>query len=235
MYKSQYGQDKYIDKLFEQKEGGVFLDIGAHDGEFLSNTYFLEKHRDWTGMCFEPNPRLFANLVKIRNCICIEGAASDVEGEFDFLDIEGVEALGGLVSKYDERHLDRIDHDFEMYKGKGREVIKVSCYNVNKLLLENNIKHVDYCSIDTEGGELDIVKSIDLAKIFIAVFTIENNYQEKNKVKKFLRDLRKKTVNGYLRSKGYKLIDSLNCDEVFIHHSMISKLPESFLHGRSQN
>ena len=45
-YTSQLGQDKFIDEFFEKKEGLTFLDIGAHDGFSLSNTYFLEKERN---------------------------------------------------------------------------------------------------------------------------------------------------------------------------------------------
>jgi hypothetical protein len=43
IYYSQLGQDKFIDDFFSSKENGIFLDIGAHDGESGSNTYFLEK------------------------------------------------------------------------------------------------------------------------------------------------------------------------------------------------
>lgn len=214
-YKSQYGQDKFVDEYFKGKENGVFLDIGAHNGEFLSNSYFFEKSRNWTGVCFEPNPRLFKLLQSIRNCVCIEGAVSDREGEFDFLDIEGVEALGGLLNKYDDRHLDRIDKDIEKYEGKGKKVIKVKCYDVNQVLSSNNIKVIDYCSIDTEGGEFDIIKSINFDKFDIRLITIENNYPIKNKFKRKWMDFRKKTVRGYLQSKGYKKIAEVSCDEVF--------------------
>mmetsp|Transcript_32129 Transcript_32129/g.58752 ORF Transcript_32129/g.58752 Transcript_32129/m.58752 type:complete len:196 (+) Transcript_32129:107-694(+) len=34
---------------------GLFLDIGAHDGEYASNTWLLEK-RGWKGVCADPFP-----------------------------------------------------------------------------------------------------------------------------------------------------------------------------------
>ena len=41
---SQYGQDKFLfENFFKEKNNGFYLDIGAHDGITLSNTYFFEK------------------------------------------------------------------------------------------------------------------------------------------------------------------------------------------------
>jgi FkbM family methyltransferase len=219
-YKSQYGQDKFVDKFFKEKTNGVFLDIGAHDGVFLSNSYFLEKQRNWSGICFEPNPRLFNELIKNRSCICVEGAATDKNGEFEFLDIEGVEALGGLIEKYDSRHLDRIDKDIVRYNAKGKNIISVRGYNINEVLLENKMTNIDYLSIDTEGGELSILKGIDFNKIKIKVITVEVNYPESSLLMKIKNFFLKNSIDTFLNSKGYKLIAKLNCDEVYILKSI---------------
>ena len=218
-YYSQYGQDEYLDSsIFNKKENGIFLDIGAYDGKRLSNTCFFEKERNWKGICFEPNPRIYNELIKNRSCTCINGAVSNQEGSFDFLDLEGVEVLGGLVSKYDSRHLERIDVDFKKYEGKSRQVIKVNCFDVNKVIKDSGFIHIDYCSIDTEGGELDILKSINLNDINIKVFSVENNFPEKNKWKKYWKDFRGKTVEGYLKKYGYKKVKDMVSDEIFVKY-----------------
>ena len=46
-YVSQLGQDKFIDDVFRKQEGLIYLDCGAHNGKDFSNTYFLEKERNW--------------------------------------------------------------------------------------------------------------------------------------------------------------------------------------------
>ena len=56
MYISQLGQDKFIDEFFGKKEKLTFLDVGAHDGVTISNTFFLEKNRNWNGICIEAQP-----------------------------------------------------------------------------------------------------------------------------------------------------------------------------------
>jgi hypothetical protein len=71
------------------------------------------------------------------------------------------------------------------------------------ILDEHNLKKIDFCSIDTEGSEFNIIKSIDFDKTEITVFIIENNYQEKN-------------VEEYLVQKGYYLYKKIEWDDVFV-------------------
>src|SRR5215469_6822664 len=55
--KAQLFQDLWVlYELGEDVRGGYFVEIGATDGEFLSNTFLLEKHFDWKGALCEPNP-----------------------------------------------------------------------------------------------------------------------------------------------------------------------------------
>ena len=51
--------------------------------------------------------------------------------------------------------------------------------------------NIDFISIDTEGTELDVVKSIDFSKITVSVFVIENNFKTTE-------------VEDYLKHFGYK-------------------------------
>jgi hypothetical protein len=47
-YYSQVGQDRFIhENYFKELKGGVFVDIGAHNGISYSNTYFFEKELNW--------------------------------------------------------------------------------------------------------------------------------------------------------------------------------------------
>ena len=63
-YYSQSGQDHFIDTfVLNRKTNGVFVDVGANDGVNLSNSYYFEEKRGWTGLCVEPNPLLFNLLV----------------------------------------------------------------------------------------------------------------------------------------------------------------------------
>ena len=43
--------------------GGTFLEAGALDGEYLSNTLYLERQLGWTGLLVEPDPFSFKKMV----------------------------------------------------------------------------------------------------------------------------------------------------------------------------
>jgi hypothetical protein len=55
-------QDRLLHKLFfsDNREPGVYLEIGALDGEWFSNTYFYEHALGWRGILVEVGARLVA-------------------------------------------------------------------------------------------------------------------------------------------------------------------------------
>jgi FkbM family methyltransferase len=148
-------------------------------------------------------PEIFKMLEENRECICINGCISNQGGKAKFLQMKGGghQMLSGLVDKYDKRHLSRIENEIQIFGGT-KEEIEVDCYVLNELLEQHNMLYIDYCSIDVEGAELDILQSIDFDKVLIDVFTVENNYHDKR-------------IKDFLVNKGYELIEVLDCDEVY--------------------
>jgi FkbM family methyltransferase len=203
MYNSQIGQDKFIDEYFDKKEGLTFLDIGAHDGVSISNTFFLEKERKWKGICVEAQPSEFQKLKSNRNCTCVNVAVSDYNGETDFIYVEGyANMLSGISDDYNLSHMQRIRNEVSTYGG-AINTIKVPVRTLQSILDEHNTHEIDFCSIDTEGSEFNIIKSIDFDKTEIKVFIIENNYGEKN-------------IEEFLLEKGYYLYKKIEWDDVFV-------------------
>lgn len=205
MYHGQYKQDKYLDQLFNKKNDGIFVDIGAHDGQTFSNSLFFEKQRNWKGLCVEPIPEIFAKLNEARTCVKINGCISEKTGVEKFLRVKGefvdTEMLSGLVNNYDPRHLERIDREIKQYGGS-KEEIEVKCYNINDLLSENNFNRIDFFTIDTEGNEMSILKTINFKAFDIDVLLVENNYQNDE-------------MNQLMQSNGYKRIKKIGHDEVY--------------------
>ena len=52
-----------MDKFLGQKRNGFFIEAGAWDGEYLSNTLFFELDRNWTGLLVEANRLAFKTMV----------------------------------------------------------------------------------------------------------------------------------------------------------------------------
>ncbi len=177
-YYSQYEQDKFLSENIFKGKTGFFIEIGADDGVDKSNTYFFELS-GWKGLCIEPSPSRFEQLKKNRKCECINMAVSSSEKQVEFMDITGYgKGLSGIVDHYDARHVDRIarettNNDQTISKKK----VIVNTARLDNLLADRNITAVDYCSIDVEGSEVEILKSIDFNQTWFDVFTIEDNYQ----------------------------------------------------------
>lgn len=207
-YISQIGQDRFIDNFFDKKENGFFIDIGANEGVRISNTFFLEKDRNWKGICIEPLPIEFKELQKNRSSINLNVCVSDFEGFTDFTYVEGyANMLSGIPDTYHSSHKERILGEVNHFGGKIHN-IKVPVRKLQSILDEFKIKEIDFCSIDTEGSEFNIIKSIDFDKTLIKVFIIENNYKET-------------FIEEFLSNKGYVLYTKLEWDDVFIKKEYI--------------
>lgn len=205
-FHSQSNQDSFLyNHVFKDKKNGVFVDIGANDGITFSNTYFFEKEMGWTGICVEPIPEIFDKLRANRNCHCILGCISNKTGPIDFLVIQDStyrnDMLSGIFEKFDPRQLAIIQRQIAQGNGTSK-IIPVQSYSLTQLLLEHHIPNVDYLSIDTEGGELDILKSIDFSKVDIEIIDVENNFHSPD-------------FQTFLESVGYKKIAILAQDEIY--------------------
>ncbi len=206
MFSSQYGQDKFLEeKIFKGLENGFFVDVGAHDGIWYSNSYFFETHRKWRGICVEPFPELFEKLKLNRpDAVNLNLAVDRKEGETEFI-ASDAQALSGIKEHYDPRHLQRLLNESNVKEQEKLNVIKVQTKRLESILEEQKITRVNYLSIDVEGAEQAVVESIDFDKVFIDVIGLENNYPDKTD-----------PITRHLISKGYRPIEYIGCDIIFI-------------------
>ena len=78
--------------------------------------------------------------------------------------------------------------------GDGKEMIhKVYCFPFYSMMLALNITHIDYFSLDVEGLELEILKTIPFDKLDISIFTVEYIHAKDGA----------KTYAEFMASKGY--------------------------------
>lgn len=183
-YTSQLGQDHYyINEIQKRKKGGFFIEFGACDGLFLSNTYVLEKYFDWDGICIEPFPEYFESLKTNRKCIVDNSLIyKESNKEVSFSIQENPETNG--ITEYKKNHF---------YNPK--EVILKTKTLEEVLDFHNCPKNIDYLSIDTEGTELEILKSFPFEKYHIGYICIEHGNDFKYQ----------KEINEFLISVGYSL------------------------------
>ena len=188
---SQFGQDKFLDThVFKNFRDGTYVDVGAYDGIKFSNTYLFAKQYGWHGINIEPNSIIFADLQKNRPDSINMQIAIDVEDNKhkDFMLNTGYsKMLSGLKEYYDSKHIARLNKEQKQYGGL-TTIVPVTTRRLDSLLLENNISHIHLLSIDVEGAEESVIKSIDFDKVFIDVIIFENNYDNAENIKYYLRN-----------------------------------------------
>lgn len=198
------GQDVLVAELLSGKRGGVFVDIGANDGRTISNTWHLEKELDWSGVAVEPMPETFERLRAQRSCVCVRACVAPRSGRQKFLQIEGKpNMLSTLASQAQGLAARRIRRNLERHGASVRE-IEVECVTYEALLAAHGLGAVDFLSLDTEGGELEILRSIDFRRNPVKVISVENNY--------FTTAIRR-----HLEGEGFFYLGTFGVDELYVH------------------
>jgi FkbM family methyltransferase len=170
--------------------------------------YVFEK-LGWQGVCVEPLPDVFELLKKNRQCDCYNVAIADVSsGSLEFIKAQGVEALSGLSRQMTEKHKKTIINE----KGK-IEKISVKTLSFDDLMSKCPHTHhraggfVDFMSIDVEGAEMSILKTIDFDKYHFGLITVENNEEIKGTGRK---------MKAFMDQQGYKVFFEIGVDIMFV-------------------
>jgi FkbM family methyltransferase len=196
----------FLDRwVFRELEAGRFIDIGAHDGLTYSNTWFFEKVRRWQGICIEPNPSVFKRLLANRMCTTLNCCISDTAGAVRFQKITGFsEMLSGIVDKYEAEHVQRIRDEMQEHGGSS-EIITIAARTFSDVVGEHGMPELNYVSIDTEGGELEILLSIDFRRVFVHVISAE------------YRLAQRETMIAVMQDRNFELIKSMGSDLLFLN------------------
>lgn len=131
---------------FFGREKGVFVEVGAFDPVFQSQSYHLELI-GWDGILVEPEPQQAEMLRKSRRAQVFEVAC---------VGPDAADRPASLLSQrgHSTLHFDR--------KAAGRAlVIEVTTTTLNKILAEAGFDHVDFLSVDVEGAEPDVLRGLD--------------------------------------------------------------------------
>ena len=180
-YNDEYLDNK-LDTLFQNKKNGFFIELGANNGLLQSNTAFLEKNRNWTGILIEPNVKNF-ELCKINrpnskcyNYACVSNDFNDeyIYGDFQLPENDNISLMSSINGK-------RLNND---------TLIKVPANTLTKILDKENITNIDLLSLDVEGYEEFVLRGLDLIKyrptyLLIEIYNVSFekicNYLKENK------------------------------------------------------
>ena len=170
---SQNGQSELVDEILKGRTNGFYVECGAYDGELISNSLYFEKSRNWSGLLIEANDRLFQSLLKHNRHAylvntCVSPESRPVGSPFVLLGPR-LDGLGGLTKYMSASHRRRMG-GLEKHM---LNVQQVQCLPLYSILQAVGVQHVDYWSLDIEGAELSVLKTLPLDEITVDVISVE--------------------------------------------------------------
>jgi FkbM family methyltransferase len=170
----------------------IYIEAGANDGVFQSNTLSLENTNEWKGILIEPNKASFDECVKNRSAAnnwFFNCALVPLNYEHENITLfmhEGHSAMAGVLKRIDTN-----------YSGE----CKVKTRTLQSILDELDITTVDKMFLDVEGYELEVLKGIcfkttkfneiEVEVHAKSVHHYQNNSSEKKEILEFM------TQNNY--------------------------------------
>ena len=203
-FRSQFGQDYFLVKLgLLPEKNGSFLDIGCNHPENDNNTFYLEQHLAYKGICIDPiaDESKYAELRPSSKFLKV--AVSNVEGEIDFVEVipsgdddEWHSMLSGSLDTIDlaERKI--------QYSVK-----KVPTVSLESILSNYFSSPPDIMSVDVEGHEINVLGSCSWTNNKPRVILLEN-----------VGSIEKQsTIRNFLISQGYRFYARIwISDDVFV-------------------
>ena len=186
-----------------------FVDVGAHNGVSISNSYKFIKN-GWRAISIEPNPHIFKDLKKNLdeykdNVKFVKIAVSDKKGKTKFyFDKKGFLPNRKKGSRSHKLKGMRSTIQPQLFHEMSKNYIIVNVDTLTNILNKYNVpKNISILSIDTEGMDYEVLKGLDFSKYKPSIIVTED-YKKTKDIK-----------YNFLRKMGYKHINQFGIDSVW--------------------
>jgi FkbM family methyltransferase len=210
---AQQGEDLIVDSICDSLgiQNPTYLDIGAADPVVLSNTYLFYQ-KGCRGVLVEPNPAFCRRLQAQRpedKLLCV-GVGAARQGSADYYMIGGPD--GDLLNTFSK---DEADHYAAKSNGfrPVEKVIKMPLVDINTIIEERFYQAPNFVNIDTEGLDLDILRSLDFNHYRPGIICSETLIIGTTQVNMAILDL--------MRSKDYSIRGSTFVNTIFVDNHLL--------------
>ena len=219
----QFNQVETIEKVLglTKKSATIsdfFIEAGASCGEYMSNTLYLEIVYKWTGLLVEPNPDLLKKLYgKHRNswilphCLSTTPFVEVMNFDASYYNSGIYQAGKPWPSQLGGRNFTQVPR-----KSYERE-IQVQCFPLYSVLKALDRLNVGYFSLDVEGAEYVVLKTIPWSRVNITLLSVETNHAGK------IFEGSRNDIQDTLKQNGYEWIKTVVIDDFFLHRKFHQK------------
>lgn len=218
---SRFGEDKFIwEHFFKGRlEGpGTYVELGAFDGTQESNTRFYDICLGWKGLLLEGQPTVYFKTRENRPQTHRMSFAPSCSSEY--------EATNKTVQFF-VHPLTNSGLEGSALTYSGRATIAVPCGPLGPVLediFHPENRRINFFSLDVEGAEPMVLRTIDFSKVHIDVLMIEveNNDCPKRRFCQSRNDTREIMHNA-----GYKRYENLVlASDVYVHPDSVYQLQD---------
>jgi len=164
---SEGGEDVCMSNYFKYPMQGVYVDVGCNHPTICSNTA-LFYGLGFRGICIDANPQFAEEFAKQRpEDLFISSGVAAAAGELTFYHF----ANQHRVSTFDKATADM----WAARTAGAYEQIIVPVRNLNDILNENGVGHIDILSIDIEHMDAEVIESFDLSRWRPYLIAIEDD------------------------------------------------------------
>lgn len=193
--RASYGVEEWIVRdFFQDRRGGVFLDVGASHYRRFNNTYFLETSLGWSGLAVDALEEFADGYARHRpRTKFVAMFASDVADS----SVRFFVADENLVSSASEAHTAKYGAP-----GTPRDVPTTT---LTSLLDQTNIPRIDFMSMDVELAEPKALAGFDIERFRPALVCIEAHAAVRQQILDYFDSHDYVIVGKYLRIDPHNL------------------------------
>lgn len=209
-YYSQSGEDILLNRIFNKKKNGFYVDVGAYHPKHYSNTYLLYK-RGWKGINIDPNQKsidLFKKYRKLDINLQIGVLKEEKEADYYVFNHQSCNTFSDKQkSEIEKKNFIKL-----------LEKRKVFCLPL-KEILDRYLpvgQGMDLLNVDTEGLDLDVLETNDWNRFRPCVVVAER--PDVN-----LGEIKNDAVCSFMINHAYELYAATGLSMIFLDQDKIKR------------